>query len=199
MTQEPLPPSSPSQAPGSGTEPPGALDPSELARVLLEAEHPAPSPEAPASTVVMPVRELDLAQGQDAVPPAGAGDTLSLPLLPGGTPARKAASRGKWLVLGACLLVLAGAGTYWALRPAPPQDPMAAAEADLAGAAPPELRPYLDQAAKGDGKAMHMIALMYWNGLNVKQDRVKGLAWYRKAVAAGDQAAQQELSVIEGK
>ena len=44
-----------------------------------------------------------------------------------------------------------------------------------------------------------MVALMYWNGLNVKQDRVKGLGWYRKAVAAGDKAAQQELSVIEGK
>jgi TPR repeat protein len=45
---------------------------------------------------------------------------------------------------------------------------------------------------------MHMIAVMYWNGLNVRQDRVKGLEWYRKAAAAGSTAAQATLKSIEG-
>jgi TPR repeat protein len=64
---------------------------------------------------------------------------------------------------------------------------------------PPTLRPYLAQAQSGDAKAMHMLAVMYWNGLNVRQDREKGLEWYHKAANAGSTAAQETLKSIEGK
>jgi Sel1 repeat len=99
------------------------------------------------------------------------------------------------------LLAIAGVG-YWFLRPESVQVPTT--EATPSPQSPsevvaPELRAYMDQAKGGDAKAMHLIALMYWNGLNVRQDRVKGLDWYQKAATAGDKAAQKELKVIKGK
>ena len=203
----PASPAEDAQAPGAPQaaaeeQPAGTLAPSEIARVLLEAEPPA---EAPTATVSMPVKDLDLAQAEEGVPrldPGASTETLSLRLAGGAAEAGPACpariTRGRWWILAACLLAGAGAAAIWMLHPRAP-GPTAAAEADLQGAAPPELRPYLDQAAKGDAKAMHMIALMYWNGLNVRQDRAKGLAWYRKAAAAGDKAAQQELGIIEAK
>jgi TPR repeat protein len=45
---------------------------------------------------------------------------------------------------------------------------------------------------------MHMLAVMYYNGLNLPKDREKGLYWYRKAAAQGSDAARAELSAIEG-
>jgi hypothetical protein len=127
----------------------------------------------------------------------------ALPLLPKEAP-RPGSSWKLWIAAGACVLAAGGGAAYWFLRPAPedgvvndvllPLPPTAAPEP-----VPPELRSYMDQAKGGDARAMHMIALMYWNGLNVRQDRVKGLDWYQKAAAAGDKAAQKELDVIEGK
>jgi TPR repeat protein len=90
------------------------------------------------------------------------------------------------------VLVLGAAGV-WIYRARPVAAPAAGPGSSAPETVPPELRPYLDQAKLGDAKAMHMIALMYWNGLNVRQDRVKGLEWYRKAAAAGSTAAQQFL------
>ena len=62
---------------------------------------------------------------------------------------------------------------------------------------PAELRAYFDKANQGDAKAMHMLAVMYYNGLNVRQNREEGLKWYRKAAEAGSQAALKELKQIE--
>lgn len=101
-----------------------------------------------------------------------------------------------WLVLGLVGLGAAGAAAYGFLlrRTAPlAEQAESSANASTPEAIAPELRPYMDQAKAGDAKAMHMIALMYWNGLNVRQDRAKGLEWYRKAATAGSTAAQQFL------
>ena len=188
---------------------PSSLDPSELARVLLEAE---PRP-VEASTIAIPVKHLDQTQTEGMPPsPATGSQTEALPVLasPQSVPAmaQPAPVAGgalkRWLGLAACLLLLAGLAIYWAMRPGTPGDvnteaPLEETNRPASEPVPPELRPYMDQAAKGDAKAMHMIALMYWNGLNVQQDRAKGLAWYRKSAAAGDKGAQKELSVIEGK
>ena len=108
-----------------------------------------------------------------------------------------------WLLAVVTILVLGGAGAAWYLwprwQPSPSKAKEPPAEAAAQDPVPPELRPYLAQAQSGDAKAMHMIALMYWNGLNVRQDRAKGLAWYRKAAAAGSTAAQETLKSIDGK
>ena len=114
-------------------------------------------------------------------------------------------SRPRWVGAGIVVLLLAAGGTTWYLWPQPQAGSAEALSEAPPGApasneaVPPELRAYMEQARGGDAKAMHMMALMYWNGLNVRQDRPKGLDWYRKAAAAGDQAAQKELHVIEGK
>ncbi|HNX94317.1 MAG TPA: hypothetical protein PKL14_04080 [Holophaga sp.] len=75
----------------------------------------------------------------------------------------------------------------------PPQTDSPVTSAEV----PAELRAYFDKATQGDAKAMHMLAVMYYNGLNVRQNREEGLKWYRKAAEAGSQAAQKELKQIE--
>jgi TPR repeat protein len=118
-------------------------------------------------------------------------------------PARTVSLKG-WLGLTIGVIAAAGGIAYWLMHSRAVEAPathvaLPSPAQTTPEAVPPEVRSYLDQAKAGDGKAMHMIALMYWNGLNVRQDRVKGLEWYRKAAAAGDKAAQKELAVIEGK
>lgn len=178
------------------------MDPSELAEVILgTGPHPAERT-AEASTMAIPAGHLEQVQSEAQAPPQGAGSrTEVLPVRAPAPPSGGALKR--WLGLAACLL-LAGLAAWWFLRPKPREDagtgvPVQAQAPPASEPAPPELRPYLDRAARGDAQAMHMIALMYWNGLNVKQDRVKGLAWYRKSAEAGDKAARKELRVIEGR
>jgi TPR repeat protein len=45
---------------------------------------------------------------------------------------------------------------------------------------------------------MYMLGVMFDQGLNVPQDREKGLYWKRKAAENGSEAARSELSKIEG-
>jgi hypothetical protein len=56
---------------------------------------------------------------------------------------------------------------------------------------------YLEQAKAGDAHAMRMLGVMYYYGLNVPQDREKGLYWYRKAAERGSDAARIELEKLE--
>lgn len=62
--------------------------------------------------------------------------------------------------------------------------------------ASPVVRPYLDRAAQGDPNAMRMLGTMYYNGLNVRQDRKEGIRWFRKAAAAGSVAARRDLEQL---
>ncbi len=174
--------------------------PQDLAPTQLVPESPTPPPELRTlslepelSTLAMPGKELRPVKTAD-IPPT---------LLPGaatpqGTPRR---SLAPWLLGGAAVLLLAAGAGAWYLWPRLKGSVTATkpTEAPAPEPVPPELRPYLAQAQGGDAKAMHMIALMYWNGLNVRQDRVKGLEWYRKAAAAGSTAAREALKTIEGK
>jgi hypothetical protein len=178
---------------------------------------PVPEPSDPANLPeYRPLEEQDTATlampVQDLNPPIALAEPVLAPSIePAGTVRMAAptpipspqADTGhawmRWVALAAFLCLAAAGGIAWYVWPsisaamAKPTAKDGSSSAAAAEAVPPELRPYLDAAKAGDAKAMHMIALMYWNGLNVRQDRVKGLDWYRKAAAAGSTAAQQFL------
>lgn len=106
----------------------------------------------------------------------------------------------RWKVpLVLVLLVVLGGGAYLAffrnsaVPPSPKPDQAAAIES-----VPPAARATLEQAKAGDVRAMHMLGLMYYNGLNIPQDREKGLYWLRRAAEEGSAGARAELSQIEG-
>lgn len=104
---------------------------------------------------------------------------------------------GSWtlpLVFG--VLTLAGAALYFVSvrEPAPSRE----ASAPASESVPPGAQVYLDQAKAGDAHAMRMLGVMYYYGLNVPQDREKGLQWYRKAAEQGSEAARAELARLEG-
>ncbi len=100
------------------------------------------------------------------------------------------------LFLGGLLVVGAAAYLMFSMGPGakPPPPPPAATPQP----APSGTQIYLDQAKAGDAHAMRMLGVMYYYGLNVPQDREKGLFWYRKAAEQGSDAARSELSKIEG-
>ena len=64
-------------------------------------------------------------------------------------------------------------------------------------ALPASVQAYVDKAQAGDVNAMRMLGAMYYNGLDVPRDPVKGLAWYRKAAEQGSMAARAELDKLE--
>ncbi|MCE1228560.1 MAG: hypothetical protein LWX11_03600 [Firmicutes bacterium] len=109
------------------------------------------------------------------------------------------------LVLGLLALLLLGVGgaaTYYLVkRPIQmdsTKDAPASTAAPTAASAPvpPELQAYLDKANQGDVTAMHMLGVMYYQGLNVKKNPEEGLKWYRKAAAAGSEAAKRDLEAM---
>ena len=101
-------------------------------------------------------------------------------------------------VLGAfAFLAVLGGGAYLLFfRGAPTPAPVLPAPA--AEAVPPGVQAYLDQAKAGDAHAMRMLGVMYYYGLNVPQDREKGLHWYRQAAEKGSDAAREELAKLQG-
>jgi hypothetical protein len=164
---------------------------------------PAPQPEPASSsedTHKMPRPKLDdppiRVQKVDQ-PAETAGQTQRLP-------AQADASRKfgwKWplalgggVVLVAAVILVISRGTAARSTAAPASvAPAIAAESVPAGA-----QAYLEKAKAGDVYAMRMLGVMYYNGLNVPQDREKGLYWYRQAAEKGSEAARSELSKIEG-
>lgn len=128
-------------------------------------------------------------------PAQAAGHTLHLPTAP---PVPRTFGWKLPLALGA--LVVLGATTYlvFSRGPAlpPPTQPTPAPVAK--GEVPAAVQGYLDQAKAGDAHAMRMLGVMYYYGLDVPQDRVKGLYWYRQAADKGSDAARTELQRLEG-
>jgi hypothetical protein len=123
-----------------------------------------------------------------------AGQVLNLPV-------RRVASRplGWKVTLALALPVALGGGAYLAFfrKPAlpPSSQPVMAPTIE---SVPPAAQATLEKARAGDVRAMHMLGLMYYNGLNLPQDREKGLYWLRKAAEKGSAGARAELSQIEG-
>ena len=172
-----------------------------------------PEPADPRAT--QRITELDLGRTQrvqvaDLPHTGGAGAPLRIqkadePALAAGqaTPgplAAPAAARASW-ILPAFMLGLAGLGltAYLLLsrRGAPEARP--AQGPGSTSPEPPGAGIYLEKARAGDPHAMRMLGVIYYYGLNVPQDRAKGLYWYRMAAEKGSTAAQAELAKLEGK
>ncbi len=62
---------------------------------------------------------------------------------------------------------------------------------------PTDMQGTLAQAKAGDSKAMHMLGVSFYYGLNVPQNRAEGLRWMRKAAAAGNEKAKSDLRQME--
>ena len=163
----------------------------------LHAPEPASSSE---DTLTMPRPKLNdppiRVQKVDQ-PAEAAGQTQRLPLQAEaprgfGWKIPLAVGGGVVLVAAAILVFSRGTASQSAVAPASVA-PSIAGEAVPAGA-----QAYLGKAKAGDVYAMRMLGVMYYNGLNVAQDREKGLYWYRQAAAKGSEAARSELSKIEG-
>lgn len=142
-------------------------------------------PQDPHSTVKLDLPSVETDPGLTPKPPL---------------PPESAASRGLgWKITGTVgALVVVGLGAYLFFfrgrsAPAPVPAPSAPAAENL----PPGVQSYLDQAKAGDAHAMRMLGVMYYYGLNVPQDREKGLYWYRQAAEKGSDAAREELSKLQ--
>jgi hypothetical protein len=164
---------------------------------------PAPQPEPDSSsenTQKMPRPKLDdppIRLQKVDQPAEAAGQTLRLPA--SGEAPRKfgwklplALGVGVVLVAAAILAFSRSRAPQSAVAPAPLASPIAGETV------PPGAQAYFEKAKAGDVYAMRMLGVMYLNGLNVPQDREKGLYWYRKAAENGSEAARAELSKIEG-
>jgi hypothetical protein len=103
-------------------------------------------------------------------------------------------SRTKNWVFGIlAVLILGGTLGYYFLNPSGELPAMLQAKSEEI---PPVLRPYLDKAAQGDSGSMRMLGTMYYNGLNIPQNRKEGIKWYRKAAEAGSVAAKKDLEQL---
>lgn len=102
-------------------------------------------------------------------------------------------------LLGAAILLAAlGGGAYLLFfRGTSASAPGPSASGPGAENLPPGVQAYLDQAKAGDAHAMRMLGVMYYYGLNVPQDREKGLYWYRQAADRGSDVARAELSKLQ--
>jgi hypothetical protein len=110
----------------------------------------------------------------------------------------------RWKLGSALVLVvlLGGAAAYAYLHRAPlrqasPLQPPSGARPSAKDTVPEGAQIYLDQAKAGDTSAMRMLGVMYYYGLNVPQDREKGLYWYRQAADKGSETARTELAKLE--
>lgn len=200
-------PNGPEPSPGDTVRlPAGApsLDPRATQKLPLKALVEAaeamkvtpPSPdEAPDQTqrLILPTAGDPPIRTQKLALPAGAAGQTELPP----PPARKPESKG-WkgpLALGA--LALLGAAIYFLFSRGTTVPSPAAPASPVAEVDPPGAQAYLEQAKAGDANAMRMLGVMYYYGLNVPQDREKGLGWYRKAAEKGSEAARAELAKLD--
>lgn len=187
---------------------PRSTQPLNISNIISQQQEavsiPPPPPLEPASsseeTHKIPRPKLDdppLRVQQGDQPAAAAGPPQWLPV-PAELPRQ---SRWKWpLALGAGVVILVtallvffrGSGSQPAVARYPAFRPSAG------GPVPDAARAYFDKAKVGDVYAMRMLGVMYYNGLDVPQDREQGLYWYRQAAERGSEAARSELSKIEG-
>lgn len=102
------------------------------------------------------------------------------------------------IALGVLVALSVAGYLVFSKGPATQSSPTVLSASSVEAAPPPGVQIYLEQAKAGDVHAMRMLGAYYYNGLNVPQDREKGLYWYRKAAEKGSDAAKAELTQIEG-
>jgi len=160
---------------------------------------PAPSPDATQKLRVGESQDPRSTVKLDLQPPVMESPGRSTP--ESSIQREKAHSRGlAWKVPAAVVLVAAaGVGAYLAFfRNAPPAPGPATSAPSASENLPLGVQAYIDQAKTGDAHAMRMLGVMYYYGLNVPQDREKGLYWYKQAAEKGSDAAREELSKLQG-
>ena len=159
-----------------------------------QPEGDAPLPVGSDATVQMPVGDPGNAEATTRMTAPPVVLPPSLPVVPAPSIEKppRPRSRMGW-ALGAAVVLLGGAAVFFYLRAQPaPAAPVSAQEPVPAG-----VQVYVDRAQAGDSSAMRMLGVMYYYGLNVRQDRDKGLAWYRRAAAQGDPAAREDLAKLQ--
>ncbi len=161
-----------------------------------QPEGEAPLPVASDATMQLPVGGPADAEATTrlAVPPVVVPPSLPVaPPLSLDEPPRPRFRMG-W-ALAAAVVLLGAVATIFYLRAQP--TPAASTPAAVQEPVPPGVQVYVDRANAGDPSAMRMLGVMYYYGLNVRQDRAKGLAWYRRAAAQGDPAARDDLAKLQ--
>jgi hypothetical protein len=163
---------------------------------------------ASASTVKLTREDIPASETQKVVNPMAGDPPIRVqredqPALATGRaqklPQAPAPRARRWPIpLAIGLLVVLAVGAFLMIpRDSAPPPPPVEPRPTAAEATPPGAQVYLEQAKAGDAHAMRMLGVMYYYGLNVPQDREKGLYWYRQAAEKGSDAARAELSRLE--
>ncbi len=124
---------------------------------------------------------------------------------PMAAPATPAASASKlWIPAAIVVLILVIGGIYFAffrssLKIASPLGNAPAQTAEPSLPVPASMQGTLAQAKAGDSKAMHMLGVSFYYGLNVPQNKAEGLRWMRKAGDAGNEKAKSDLKQMEAE
>ena len=200
---ETVDPANPESSPGATMRltigPPA--DPNSTQQLDLSIHREAPRSLKPSGTAPTETQKLIVPLAGDppirtqksGQPSQTAGRTQNLPLRP-----KAPRPLGGKLLLALGLLVVLGVAGYLVFsRSSAPHSPLPPVVAAPESVVPPGAQAYIEQARAGDAHAMRMLGVMYYYGLNVPQDREKGLHWYRKAAEKGSTAAQAELAKLE--
>jgi len=161
---------------------------------MRESETPHSGPDGtPGETqrLVVPMTQDPPLRTQKLSVSAGAAGRTQTP-----RPPAKPRRFGGWmlsLVLGGAILL--GGAAYLLFTRGPAARP-AVATARSPEVVAPGAQTYLNKAKAGDAYAMRMLGVMYYYGLNVPQDREKGIYWYRKAAEHGSDVAKAELEKL---
>ena len=124
---------------------------------------------------------------------------------PMAAPAKPKESASKlWIPAAISILVLVIGVIYFAffrpsLKIASPLGNALDQTAEPSLPVPASMQGTLAQAKAGDSKAMHMLGVSFYYGLNVPQNKAEGLRWMRKASGAGNEKARSDLRQMEAE
>ena len=107
-----------------------------------------------------------------------------------------------WIPVAIGILLLVIGGIYFAffrtsLKGTLPLVTLPVQTAEPSLPVPAGMQGTLAQAKAGDSKAMHMLGVSFYYGLNVPQNKDEGLRWMRKAAEAGNEKAKSDLRQME--
>ena len=107
-----------------------------------------------------------------------------------------------WIPVAIGILLLITGGIYFAffrtsLKTNLPIVALPSQTAEPSLPVPGGMQSTLAQAKAGDSKAMHMLGVSFYYGLNVPQNKEEGLRWMRKAAETGNEKAKSDLRQME--
>ncbi|MBL0212102.1 MAG: SEL1-like repeat protein [Holophagaceae bacterium] len=138
-------------------------------------------------------------------PAASPVKALSPAPLPMAAQAKAAGSSSKlWIPIAMGFLLLVIGGIYFAffrtsLKTNLPLVALPNQGSEPSLPVPADMQGTLAQAKGGDSKAMHMLGVSFYYGLNVPQNKAEGLRWMRKSAEAGNEKAKSDLRQMESE